>query len=90
IRASHIKPWKDANDKERLDPYNGLPLIASLDALFDAGLISFKSSGEMITSSSLSESEKEIFGLHELFLTMQPHEKTISYLAYHRENVFKE
>ncbi|MGQ7096730.1 HNH endonuclease, partial [Escherichia coli] len=24
--ASHIKPWKDCNDKERIDFYNGLLL----------------------------------------------------------------
>jgi putative restriction endonuclease len=34
IRASHIKPWNKSDDQERLDPSNGLPLIATLDALF--------------------------------------------------------
>jgi predicted restriction endonuclease len=28
IRASHIKPWRDSTDAERLDAKNGLPLIA--------------------------------------------------------------
>ena len=28
----------ESTDKERLDPYDGLPLTATLDALFDAGL----------------------------------------------------
>src|SRR5262249_5289101 len=57
IRASHIKPWRESTNAERLDPQNGLPLIASLDALFDVGLISFESSGKLITSSSLSIAE---------------------------------
>lgn len=57
IRASHIKPWRYSTDEERLGRYNGLPLVASLDALFDAGLISFKPSGNLIVSSILSESE---------------------------------
>ena len=26
IRASHIKPWRQSTDEERLDPHNGLPL----------------------------------------------------------------
>src|ERR1019366_6901961 len=33
IRASHIKPWRESSNAERLDRNNGLPLIASLDAL---------------------------------------------------------
>ncbi|WP_245431366.1 HNH endonuclease signature motif containing protein, partial [Rhodoplanes roseus] len=33
LRASHIKPWRDASDQERLDPRNGLLLSATLDAL---------------------------------------------------------
>jgi hypothetical protein len=31
IRASHIKPWRECTNDERLDPDNGLPLIANLD-----------------------------------------------------------
>ena len=36
IRASHCKPWRLATNAERLDSANGLPLVATLDALFDA------------------------------------------------------
>ena len=90
IRASHIKPWRDSTDRERLDPYNGLPLVASLDALFDAGLISFASSGSLIVSSKLSESEQQIFGINSsCSLTKPPPQKTKRYLEYHRDCVFK-
>ena len=89
IRASHIKPWRYSTDEERLDPNNGLPLVASLDALFDAGLISFKSSGDLIVSSILSESERQIFGLDSRSLTKPPTRKTARYLEYHRDCVFK-
>ena len=40
--ASHIVPWSEANDKERLDVDNGILLSPTLDALFDKHLISFK------------------------------------------------
>ena len=63
IRASHITPWRESTDEERLDPYNGLPLLANLDALFDAGLISFDPSGKMLISSQLTAAERGIFGL---------------------------
>ena len=34
LRASHIKPWRDSNNIERLDPYNGLLLSPAYDAAF--------------------------------------------------------
>lgn len=89
IRASHIKPWRDSTDKERLNPYNGLPLTASLDALFDAGLISFESSGTLIVSRLLSERERNIFQVKLRSLTKDPNESTTEYLAYHRKHVFR-
>lgn len=90
IRASHIKPWRFSTNPERLDPYNGLPLVASLDALFDAGLICFEASGALIVSSKLSESEREIFGVNaSSSLTKTPPPGTEQYLEYHRDCVFK-
>jgi putative restriction endonuclease len=89
IRASHIKPWRDSTDEERLDPHNGLPLIANLDALFDAGLISFESSGKLIVSSSLSERERSIFQIELRSLRNMPSEFTEEYLVYHRKRVFR-
>ncbi len=89
IRASHIKPWRESNDEERLDPNNGLPLVASLDSLFDAGLISFESSGTLIASSKLSIPERQIFGVSESSLTRKPTAKTAEYLAFHRKHVFR-
>src|ERR1039458_5220747 len=41
LRASHIVPWADCTDAQRLDVYNGLLLSALWDAAFDRGLISF-------------------------------------------------
>ncbi len=85
IRASHILPWRDSTDEERLDPNNGLPLIASLDALFDTGLISFDSSGRLLVATKLTESERKIFGLDTRALLKKPSEKTATYLARHRQ-----
>lgn len=90
IRASHIKPWRDSDDTERLDPLNGLPLVASLDALFDAGLITFDESGHLLISSELNETECSIFALQEKLLRKTPPKKSLPYLEYHHENVFRE
>ena len=48
LRASHIKPWRDSNNAERLDPFNGLLLAVNYDAAFDAGLISFRDDGQVM------------------------------------------
>ena len=36
--ASHIQPWRDSDDRERLDVANGLGACPSHDAAFDVGL----------------------------------------------------
>jgi hypothetical protein len=84
LEASHIKRWADSNDKERLDPNNGLLLIANLHKLFDAGLISFNDSGKLLVSSELSPSEQEIFGVIGKKLSKKPSAETANYLSYHR------
>jgi putative restriction endonuclease len=85
IRASHIKPWRESNDEQRLDPSNGLPLVASLDALFDAGLVSFESSGRLIISSKLDLAERKILGITgKQSLKKKPTAETAAYLADHR------
>lgn len=34
LKASHIKPWRDSSNQERLDKYNGLLLVPNLDRSF--------------------------------------------------------
>jgi putative restriction endonuclease len=48
--ASHCKPWRDANNDERLDGENGLLLTPSVDHLFDRGFIGFEDTGRLIIS----------------------------------------
>jgi len=88
IRASHIKPWCKSNNSERLDPDNGLPLVGTLDALFNAGLITFTQDGRMLVSKQL-DSEIEHLGVLRLKLVRKPDPQTAEYLEYHREWVFK-
>lgn len=49
--ASHIVPWKDSSDEERLDPDNGILLSPLYDALFDKHIITFQDDGAMEISS---------------------------------------
>lgn len=48
--ASHVKPWRDSSNDERLDGENGLLLTPTIDHLFDKGFISFEGNGELIIS----------------------------------------
>jgi len=48
--ASHIKPWRDSSNDERLSGENGLLLTPNVDHLFDKGFLSFEGSGELIVS----------------------------------------
>ena len=63
LRASHIVPWSDCNDEQRLDVHNGLLLSALWDAAFDQGLVSFADDGMARVSSSLSEAAGDALGV---------------------------
>ena len=84
LRASHIKAWRDcANNKERLDPDNGLLLAAHLDALFDKHLVSFSDDGAIMVSDRIEKAEIErlqLFGK----LRRRPNDGQKRYLAAHR------
>lgn len=82
IRASHLLPWRAATNEERLDPENGLPLVATLDALFDAGLISFDPDGVLLTSRAMASHS----GLLEenMRLSRKPTARMKAFLAKHR------
>lgn len=84
IRASHIKPWRVATNEERLDPMNGLPLVATLDALFDAGLVAFTRDGAMLVSQRLPAEEQEKLKLDGCRLRRRPGGPTAAHLDEHR------
>jgi putative restriction endonuclease len=88
IRASHIKPWRKSTRAERLDPLNGLPLVATLDALFDVGLISFDNHGRILISTTISAADVTVLNLNGMKLRCKLPPKTQQYLEYHRRSLF--
>jgi hypothetical protein len=64
--------------------------LANCDALFDNGLISFDSTGELFFSSKMSAAARKIFGIAGRSLAKKPDEKTAAYFAFHGEHVFQE
>jgi predicted restriction endonuclease len=83
--ASHIKPWRAANNLERLDPNNGLLLLANLDKAFDKGFISFAQSGDIMLSPLLEQ--PDVLGIHSN-MRLKLREAHQPYLAYHHQHIF--
>lgn len=89
LRASHVKPWKHANDTERLDPFNGLLLAVHLDALFDSGLLTFDYQGRGSFDAAVTSDVKRALGLHEPIQITNLAPGHLPYLAYHRRYIAK-
>jgi hypothetical protein len=89
LRASHIKPWRDSSNSERLDLYNGLLLIPNLDTCFDLGLISFDDEGKILISSTLNTSALSVLGINPNSKLSKIDSRHREYLNYHRKNKFR-
>ncbi|WP_441001341.1 HNH endonuclease [Fodinibius sp. SL11] len=85
--ASHIKPWRSADNEERMDKFNGLLLIPNLDKAFDRGFISFKKNGKVLISELLQK--PDLLGINS-GLSIHVSDKHQEYLDYHRDVVFVE
>lgn len=85
--ASHIKPWRHATSRERLDEYNGLLLIATIDKAFDSGLVSFDDAGNILISKTFKDHE-EAGIVKSMKIALLP--QHVSYMKHHRENVYKD
>lgn len=89
LRASHIKPWKISDNKERLTPYNGLLLIPDYDFLFDRGYISFKNNGSILVSQRLSPFARKVFDVQDDLRLRRVFPASKEYLDLHRTTVFE-
>lgn len=89
LRASHIKPWRACTDAEKLDGNNGLLLSPHVDHLFDQGYISFSDTGDLLVSTFLKPSVLALWKLAENANVGIFNPAQRSYLAYHRQNIFK-
>jgi hypothetical protein len=92
LRASHCKPWRDANNAERLDGDNGLLLTPDVDHLFDRGFISFEDNGVVLISPVAHQESLRRMGLEDALRRNVGgfSEGQRTYLAFHRDSVFLE
>lgn len=89
--ASHVKPWRDSSNDERLDGENGLLLTPTIDHLFDKGFISFEDRGALIISPVADPTSLQRMGIS---TTGKVNVGAFSegqrgFLQYHRDNVLR-
>ncbi len=89
LRASHIKPWKDCSDEEKLHGCNGLLLAPHVDHLFDGGWISFSADGALLLSKKLDPSVLTQWHIQPDQNVGAFKPEQADFLAFHRANVFK-
>lgn len=89
LRATHIKPWKDADDREKIDGYNGLLLSPHIDHLFERGHISFADDGTLLISRHLNPYVRSAWGLERPVPARSFAPQQCVYLQHHRQQVFE-
>ncbi|POW24991.1 HNH endonuclease [Pectobacterium atrosepticum] len=88
LKASHIKPWKDSDNIERLDVNNGLLLTPLYDELFDKGFISFDKEGVMQVSDEIEPLMKILTGMS-ISKNITISREQEKYMKHHRNKVYK-
>jgi len=89
LRASHIKPWSESNNDEKLDGFNGLLLSPHVDHLFDRGFISFRDTGEILVSRELSPVVLHQWSIYADQNVGEFRGAQRGYLEFHRDSVFQ-
>lgn len=85
LRASHIKPWRDCDNFERLDGANGLMLSPHIDAMFDQELMTFSDAGEILVSKKLDMKILRQWSVSKPVIQAGFTAAQSAYLAIHRE-----
>lgn len=86
--ASHIKPWKLSNNEERINPYNSLLLVPTLDKLFDYGYIGFEPTGNIMLSNKVEQTDWDRIGITKDLRLREVPSETKHFLEYHNEYIF--
>lgn len=89
LRASHIKPWSQSTDEEKLNGCNGLLLAPHIDHLFDRGWISFADNGDLMISAQLNPEILTSWKIPTLKNEGAFNKQQAVFLEFHRRNIFR-
>jgi hypothetical protein len=89
LRARHIKPWGLADDREKLDGFNGLLLSPHIDHLFGRGHIAFGDDGQLLLSKHLNPTVAKAWGLDRTHPPRAFRPEQRAYLDFHRRHIFE-
>lgn len=90
LLASHIKPWRSANNIERLSEENGLLLSPLYDKLFDIGLITFDQNMKVIISPQVNKNDISKLSLDTDFSYIKSPSNDLKInMEYHRDIIFR-
>ncbi len=83
--ASHIKPWRSCDNRERLSGANGLLLSPHLDKLFDRHWISFDAEGALIWQHEAAGEALRCWGIQGANLIRPFGREQERFMAVHRD-----
>ncbi len=99
LRASHVKPWRNATKRERLHVANGLAACPTHDAAFDHGLLTIEDDLRITVAPGLALDRdrrpevQQYFGAPHLFERVAlPQRATVidvQYARWHRDHVYR-
>lgn len=96
--ASHIKPWAECDDRERLDESNGVAACGVHDAAFDTGLITINGGLRVHKAPKLEASTRNDPGAENFFGPILKQSLLLpdgavrpgdSYLEWHQQRIYK-
>ncbi|WP_448630791.1 HNH endonuclease [Cellulomonas soli] len=98
LRASHIKPWRSSDHRERLDVANGLAACPTHDSAFDVGLITIdedlavRRSRRLENAMAHNPAVRRAFEPGMLRTSIAAPQRTVDpgrpFIEWHREHVF--
>ena len=87
--ASHIKPWRESDNAERMSGANGLLLSPHVDHLFDRGFITFRDSGQLVLANDLSPEVASRWAIDRPQVVKPFRQSQAAFLDYHRDMIFE-
>lgn len=89
LKAGHIKPWRHADNQERLNGKNGLLLSPHIDHLFDQGYVSFSNTEQLLVIPDARHEVLDKWGIDAGVRVGTFDREQQAFLEYHRLNVFR-